>query len=320
MQYIPYRPLHHYRQVAALWERALGETYPVTDRVLYPRIVTRNTLEPGDGLVALDGDRLIGFGLVEVDRSALQQDASASIQALVVDPDYQRRSLGSTMLEQLEARLRPLGLAQVRMAGGPMRFWSGVPNNLPAAHTLAAKHGYAQQSVAIDLCGPLADFTMTAESRRQLADAGAAVVRCTHHDVGPAYDFLTREYPGWRGSFLSLVTAGDAANILLVKHDAELIGCIQTYPPQSRFRGANLVWECRYGGEAMGGFGTVLIAQAWRGKGLGMAMIQAAAQYIKDAGAATCYIDWSSHALAPFYARVGTSICMEFGLYGKTLA
>lgn len=319
MHYTLYDPITHYRQVSALWARALGETYPVTERVLYPRIVGRNTLLPGDGVTAWEGDRLVGVGLVEIDRAALQPSTSASVQALLVDPEAQRRGIGSALLERLEARARAEGQTEIRLAGGHWRFWSGVPDNLPAARAFAERHGYNRNYVAIDMCGSLADYAMSIESRDRLAAEGAEVVSCTHEDVGPAYDLLTREQPGWRASFLGMVTAGDTANMLLVKHGDELIGCIQTYPPRSRFRGANLVWECRYGGEAMGGFGAVLIAKVWRGRQLGVAMIQAAAQYIKDHGAATCYIDWTSHALAPFYGRVNTSICMEFGMYGKTL-
>jgi len=319
MNITTYDPLLHCRQVAELWARALGDTYPVTERVLFPRIVARNTLAPGDGVAAFDGDRLVGFGLLEIDRSALQEPIGSSIQALLADPAYQRRGLGTAMLEGVEARLRQLGMTHAIVAGGAMRFWSGVPDNLPAMRAFVEQHGYTRNDVSIDMCGPLADDAMSDESRQKLADEGVEIVCCSHEDVGPAYDLLTREQPGWRHSFLALVTAGNAANMLLVKHGAELIGCIQTYPPHSRFRGANLVWKCQYGGEAMGGFGAVLIAKAWRGKGLGVAMIQAAAQYIKDAGAATCYIDWTSHALAPFYGRVGAGICMEFGMYGKDL-
>jgi len=319
MQIITYDPLLHYRQVAALWESALGDTYAVSERVLFPRIMGRNTLMPGDGLVAMESERIIGFGLLEIDRAPICPGRPESVQALLIDPEYQRRGIGSLLLANLEDRLRGLGVTNVIAGGGPWRFWTGIPEDLPAAAAFFTKHGYAANYEAIDMCGPLADFRLPDQATEYLAAAGAEVASCTLDEVGAVYDLLTREQPGWRGSFLALVTAGDVANVLLVKRGAEIIGCIQTYPRHARLRGANVVWERRYGGN-MGGFGAVLIAKAWRGRGLGVAMIQAAAQYVKDSGASCCYIDWTGRSLAPFYGKVGAQICKVFGMYGKAVS
>ena len=319
MQITTYQPLFHYPQVAALWERALGDDYPVSERVLFPRVVGRNTLEPGDGLVAVDGEKVVGFGLLEIDRAPICAGRPESVQVVLVDPAYQRRGIGTELLGRLEERLRALGVANVIAGGGPLRFWTGIPEDLPAAEAFFQKHGYTANYEAIDMCGTLDGYAMPAEAKHALAAAGAEVAGCTLDEVGPCYDFLTREQPSWRGSFLAIVTGGDMANVLLVKRGAEIIGCIQTYPRTARFRGANLVWERRYGGDGLGGFGAVLIANAWRGNNLGAAMIHAAARHVRDSGATHCYIDWTSRELAPFYGKVGAEICRTFRMYGKGL-
>ena len=71
MEIVEFEPLCHYRQVAELWGRALGDTYPVTERVLRPRIWTRPSYEPGDAFVALVDGRVAGLGIVEIDRTML---------------------------------------------------------------------------------------------------------------------------------------------------------------------------------------------------------------------------------------------------------
>ena len=318
MKIVRFDPFRHYREVAQLWERALGESYPVTERVLRPRICTRPTYEDGDGLVATEGGRIVGFGIVELDRAALDPIDLGTIQALVVDPARQREGIGGALLDRLEGRLREEGCARVRASMGLWRFWSGVPQDLPTARAFFEAHGYGKNGESIDMFGPLDGFRMAPQSLDALRRAGAEVVSATSPDLGPTYDLLTREARGWRASMLAMINAGDMENLLLVKRGEEVIGQIQTYTPHSRCRGANVVWERIYG-EDMGGFGAVLIADGWRGKGLGVAMIQAAAQHLLEHGATGCYVDWTGDRLAPFYAKVGARTVKQFGIYSKEL-
>ncbi len=118
MKIVTYDPITHYRQVADLWERTLGDCYPVSERVLWPRIVSRPTYEPGDGVAAVVEGKVAGFGIVELDRAPLGDRRSASIQALLVDPAYQRRRIGSAMLTLLEnTRLVAEGAGAAGLAG-----------------------------------------------------------------------------------------------------------------------------------------------------------------------------------------------------------
>jgi predicted N-acetyltransferase YhbS len=117
---------------------------------------------------------------------------------------------------------------------------------------------------------------------------------------------------------LLMVTHGDAGNVVVVRRAGEVIGCVQTFSPRSRLRYANVVWE-RIFGEAVGGMAGVLIAKDWRKRGLGLCMCQAAAAHIKRQGATSCFIDWTSDGLAPFYARLGAEVTMRFKKFRKPL-
>ena len=313
-----YDPNRHYDAVADLWERTLGDKFGVTDRILRPRIWTRPSLEPGDGVVALNRRRVVGFGMIEFSRDFLVPPTSGSIEALVVDPAFQRRRVGSQLLARLEDRLRGLKCQSAAVGCGLYRFWSGTPVELPAATAFFESHAYASNYDAIDMVAPLADFQIGEPHKARLREKGAVVESVKPDEIGRLFDFLTREALGWRESMLRMVAAGDAPNALVVRRGDELIGCIQTFIPTSRFRYANLVWERVYG-ENLGGFGAVLIAKDWRKQGLGVAMIQAAAQHVKDHGGSHCFIDWTSHSLAPFYAKTGARICGVFKKHAKSL-
>lgn len=317
MRFVPFDPLKHYAGVVALWEKAMGTNYPVTDRVLRPRIWTRSSYEPGDGVVVLEGKRLAGFGIAELDRAALcHGNGAASIQAIVVHPSCQRRGIGRRILGRLEERLGAQGVNKLTVSMSLWRFWSGIHDDLPAARAFFERHDYKRNYDAIDMYGSLAHFKPGPRHRRTLERSGVTIRPSAAADLAGIYALLTREAAGWRDSLIKMAAYGDIGNILAVLRGEEYIGCIQTFTPQSRFRSANLVWE-RLLGKNLGGMGAVLIAKAWRGKGLGVCMIEAAAQHLKDHGASGCFVDWTSRNLAPFYGKVGTTIWRSSGMYGK---
>jgi GNAT superfamily N-acetyltransferase len=315
-----YEPLRDYHAVRDLWSVALPERYAVTERVLWPRIAGRNTLRAGDGWVMSKGNRLIGFGLAEIDRDALPGDANGSIQALLVDPEHRRKGIASVLLEKLESRIREEGRNTARPGGGIWRFWTGVPDDLPDARAFFERRGYQNNYAAVDLFGDLAKYADDGEWRNTLASARVEAVPLTSERFAQAYDLLEREAPSWRRSFLMMAAAGDIENILLFSHGAESVGCIQTHTPGSHWRGSNLVWEQSLG-SGLGGFGAVLIAKAWRGRGLGAALCHVAASHIKAQGACGCYIDWTSEALTErLYSRVGASVWAGFQMMSRSLA
>lgn len=147
---------------------------------------------------------------------------------------------------------------------------------------------------------------------------GVSVLPVQPDELSGVYDLLSREAPGWREAFLKMAASGDLGNTLAVRHGRDFIGCVQTFTPGSRFRYANLVWEGLYGPN-LGGFGAVLMAKAWRGKGLGLFMIERAAAHVKSHGGSHAYIDWTGDGLARFYGKIGAVVCRRFRKHMKAL-
>ena len=127
------RPLDPQRDrplLGRLWEAALGSVWPLLPDALD---LVR------EGLVAERGDvgTLRGSGPGEADRAGpgvgmVAVDPAGSIPLLVVDPAYQRRGVGTWLLDAGMARLGQLGATTVALGGGGDDYvWPGVPDNLP---------------------------------------------------------------------------------------------------------------------------------------------------------------------------------------------
>lgn len=303
--------------VEELWQATLGRTSPVSRRVLYARICGRRNYEPGDAVVAEHDGRVAGFAAVEVPRTHFTPSQTASLQAVLVAPGHQRRELGRRLLARVEERARSCDCTDIRLSCGLYRFWSnGVPEDLPGARAFFESHGYAFSDSCFDLIVPLSDYGMSPKYRQCIRDAGVEIVPAAPDDIGPMLEFESRDLGGWVDIMLDFVLWGDIGNILLVKHGDRIVGSAHTFTPQSRFRGANLVWEAIHGTD-MGGFGAIGISEPWRGKGLGAALCQAACEHIRHRGGTCAFIDWTG--IPGFYAKSGAAVWRTYHSAQKAL-
>jgi len=319
MEIAVYDPVSHYQAVMELWKQTLGLSYPVTDRVARPRLWTRPSLEPGDGVVALEGGRVVGVAVAEISRDALTPQSGGSIELVMVCPSHQRRGVGRRLVSAIEERMRSAGCIESHVARGLYRFWSGTPLDLAGASEFFEACGYTNTGEVIDMVAPLRDFRADPDREKTARGMGVSIAPVKAEELGRAYELLTREAPGWREAFLKMAASGDLGNVLAVRRGRDFIGCVQTFTPESRFRYANLAWEGLYG-PALGGLGAVLIAKAWRGRGLGLYMIEQSAAHVKSRGGSHVYIDWTSDGLAGFYAKIGAVVCRRFRKHMKKLS
>ena len=301
----PYCPMTDAEAVFDLWGEALGDTWPVSGRALFSRLAGRIGYRRGDALVAQDGSEVVGFGMIELWPGHNGPPPSGSVSCLLTAPARQGQGIGTQLLTALEDRLRSGGCENVRLGGGRDRFWTGVPENLPGAMGFFEAKGYDLSARMPDMLHELDACELSEDYRTRLDEVGAVVRSATWDDVSGLLAMERREFPGWVDNMLRGLAAGDVENIMLVEHDGEIIGTIQSFTPQCQFRGANQVWEEPLG-DQIGGYGAVGVAEAWRGRGLGGAMSLAAAEHVKSHGACACHIDWVGPVA--FYEKLGARV------------
>ena len=315
----PYQPLTDTGPVFALWQRALGDAYPLSERVFLQNTHGNHFYQPGDGLVARSGDQLVGFCLTRVSGVTRPPPTPRQgvIVALLVDPDHRRRGVATALLAAAESRLQRQGVSQVAIArASPYRFWPGVPTDLTPARAFFAARDYETDGSAFDLVRNLADYAHPERVRETLAREGVRIEPAGEDDVTELLAFERREFSGWEGSTRLMCTVGDADHLIVVRDRGEIIGSCQTFSPASRFRSVNVVWE-RLLGADVGGMAAVGIAATHRGRGLGLALCAVASGILQRRGVGQCIVDWTG--LLDFYGKLGYQPWREYWMASKQL-
>jgi GNAT superfamily N-acetyltransferase len=131
--------------VRLLWQAAMPPSWPV---------LPAGIGQLDEGLVAQAGHVRVGFAAL---------DAAGSIPLILVEPGYQRRGIGTGLLD---AALRQLRAGSVTAgSGGAVSIWPGVPRDLPAAVSFFAARGWRHTHDTLDLVTDLAGTSGSAATR-----------------------------------------------------------------------------------------------------------------------------------------------------------
>lgn len=318
MQVQNYAHDDHFSQVASLWDRSLGTKYPLSERVLAWRIWARSNIEYGSVVVAVDSGKVIGFGVLDIEPDVKVGGKKGYLNAVLVDPAYRRKGVGTKILNNLEEKAKISGCRSLSTSDGTNRFWTGVPEDLPEGKAFFEKRGFSFSEDSMDLFIPLGSFQAQKKYVDRLKAAKAEVRPLTMMEAGKVLDFEAREFVTWCPSLIAMMNAGDTSNILVLWSGDTVIGSIQTFTPSSHWRGPCLVWEKVFG-SAMGGFGAVGIVPAWRKKGLGVVLCQSAVLHVQKSGGSNCYIDNAATNQLDFLSKVGARLWRKFSLCAKKI-
>ena len=296
-------------EVVAVWNAALGETFPLRESLFAQNTVLDPHFDPGGCWVARGPKRgsAVGMCLAKVAREPIGADGTLPdrgwVSALVVHPAFQRRGLGTRLLAQAEMYLAGLGRRRVVLGGDPGHFFPGIPLRDEALAFFAGA-GYQVRGDAYDLHRSIKDYTTPAE-------VGAA--RTGHPEVeirplrpgeeGRLLDFMDETFPGrWRytmGRFLA--AHGPVGDVMGVVRGGAVRGFAHLFHPGSRWIGPSIAWPPALG--RCGGLGPMGLAPAFRGRGFGLALLDAAVRRLQALGVDEMIIDWTN--LIGFYGRLG---------------
>jgi ribosomal protein S18 acetylase RimI-like enzyme len=288
-----------------LWEAALGSVWPLTPGAL--DLVK-------EGLVAERGygERHRESGPGEADRAGrgvgvVAVDPAGSIPLLVVDPAYQRRGVGTRLLDAGMARLGQLGATTVALGGGGNDYiWPGVPDNLPGAVRFFRARGWGFDHTVIDLVADLRGYEAPAGVGERAGRAGVSIEVMAGPERAEVMAFEAATFPDWVGWFERL----DSSVLVARDRAGAVAGTLL-------FRGplGATIYEPLLGPDA-GTIGCVGVAAPARGAGVGSAMVARASELLRDAGTRACHIGWTRRER--FYTRVGYAPWRRYHMARRT--
>jgi beta-N-acetylhexosaminidase len=271
--------------VVALWEEALGDHWPVVTAALARRLRSAFVAERAG----------VPLGLVATAHDGGPQGA---VTALLVRPGERGGGVGTRLLDAAVAALRAQGASSITLGGlpGPY-FWPGVPTNLPGAQAFLERRGAAFSDVRIDMTLDLRGYRVPTEV---IERPGVHLALAAAADAAEVLAFETRHFPRWVGSYRGALDAGRFDEVLLARDgDGALVGTAMVERPDPAF-----AWDRLLPGA--GELGVVGVAEAARGRGVGLALSARGCQILAERGTPVVYLAWVWSA--GWYAQLGFRI------------
>ncbi len=301
--------------IALLWNAAFGAEFPLTERLLRQTVDNDPYYENEGAIVARDGDAVAGYVLSKSMKNAGPEigrfQGRGGIGALCVHPDYQRRGIGTELLNQAEDYLRRNN-SPLTTLYYPHHILPGIPAECAAARTLFEKRGYSNWRECVDLARDLHDFEPPEKVTRAMdANPGVEIRPTKAEEAQAVIDFVTREFPGgWTYSTKAhFARGGNPADIIIAVENGEVIGFCHTADFNSNWLLPSTYWFPLLG-EKFGGLGPVGLGKEQRKRGLGLALTALGVADLKRRGVERMGIDWTN--LITFYEQLGFEVWKRY--------
>lgn len=291
--------------VVGLWQRCFGESWPVTESIFSQVMCSHPAFRSGDHIVACDKEKIVGFVGTQVYRTATAPaPETGGIACLFVEPDKRRRGIGGALHQAALEHLKDQGIQRVMLGGGSIfRFWPGIPDNLESCKPFFEKMGWRNFHACCDLVRDVRDYEIPEALRRRMSEQEIELRPAKPEDAQAVLDFEQEEFPGWHAEYALKAALGDYQDILVaVEKGKTVVGVLALFTPQSHYLAVNRVWQALLG-EDNGGMGAVGVAEAQRGRDIGIALVAWGSDILRRRGVRMSHIDWTG--LVDFYGKAG---------------
>ncbi|MDQ5913633.1 MAG: hypothetical protein QG623_252, partial [Patescibacteria group bacterium] len=167
-----------------LWQSALGNTWPLSQVAFLSKIGNKSATT----FKATDEGKLVGMVTVN----------GGNITVILVSPDYQRKGIGSLLLETALNKIRESGHSRVVAGQGNGYFWPGVPLNLMGAMQFLKKKGWVEDELVTDMACDLTNYSVPEDIKQKIAVSTDVEIRLsTATDADGILAFEKKCFPEW---------------------------------------------------------------------------------------------------------------------------
>lgn len=301
-----------------LWNAELGNEFPMRKELFKQNSFDDENVCRDSSAIAVDeDDQVIGFIVAKKYQETIEipmDRSSGWIQAIVVDQKTDADQVGSALLEHAEKGLEEKGANKILLGRDPWHYFPGIPSEYKEAQRWFDEKGYQRIGTSHDLIR-----TYEEGEEDQLPEISrvefSLVDRSEKDDL---LAFLRRVFPGrWEyEAYHYFKKGGEGREFVVAKKDGKIIGFCRINDGKSPFIAQNVYWAPLFE-EELGGIGPLGIDQEERGKGYGLAIVEAGVAFLRQRGIKRIVIDWTG--LIDFYKKLGYDIWKSYETYEKEL-
>lgn len=291
----PYQPAEDEAAAFALWQATLGASWPLSRQAFHETTVETRAYKAGDHEVAESAGMVVGF--MATQKSPMR--SLREIMLLLVRPAYQRKGIGQELLGRAVERFKRQGVSALQLGGGGSAyFWPGVPENLAGALAFFEKAGWSFAEERIDMALSLRDYQTPTYVYQRAQESRVTFAHPNAEEIEAVVAFERKHFPSWAFYFEQPLRRGE-----LVAKDAE--GAIL---------GSSLVmrdnkWEKLLPGP-IGSVCAVGVAEAARGKGVGLALVARGNELLQEQGCESVWLGWTH--LRDWYGKLGYTVWRSY--------
>ena len=234
----------------------------------------------------------------------------SALTLLLVDPLYQRKGIGTHLINYFCNDLKKKGIKDISLGAGATKLlWHGVPCSLSHACSFFKKSGFIfEDEKSYDLLQDISEFRCPEEVLLPLKKFQFSIEAITSAESMDVLAFEKKYFPNWHHYFKDAISKRKYADILVAKRGEEILGSIllSVAPncPGSQWRD--------FIGYELGAFGILGVAPIHRQQGIGLALAAKATEALKSCGIKKCFIHWTS--LSEWYGKLGFEVWETYSI------
>ncbi|MBX7246853.1 MAG: GNAT family N-acetyltransferase [Candidatus Sumerlaeaceae bacterium] len=275
----------------------------INKSLIREKTVDAKDYDPNLGLLWEEAGEVAAFaqGAVGVKKDGSQP---GYVRIMAVHPAFRNRGIGTSLLKEMEARLKGKGCTAVSIMDSPNNyFMPGVDFRYTEAFCFLQKHGYEMfrenHNLICDL--DLNDWPDLDSQIAELAKEGVELRRAVTADGPEVHDFLEAHWPGWHAEVQGALD-NDPPTLYIGRHEGRVIAF-------SGYQGNN---------KSLSWFGPMGTLPVLRGKGIGGILLRLCLRDLARQGYRKAIIPWVGPVR--FYARYSNArLDRCFWAYRKNL-
>ncbi len=320
MQYVPWDD-QYADALCELWNQELGDRFPMRPELMRQNSFEDQNVVKAGSWIAIDAvtQRPVGFVVAKCWQEKLDIQLGKGIgwiQVLLVASAHRGQGGGRELLARAENALREQGVEKILLGRDPYHYFPGIPDESADVKAWFERQGYHSEGrLENDLLGQYHE-----PAELELPEVPDGRFRLlTKADENAFLAFLHRCFPGrWEYEAIHYFQRGGTGReFVVVELHGEIVGFCRINDADSPFIAQNVYWAPMFA-DGLGGIGPLGVDAEYRGRGLGLAIVEAGIVALRNRGISNIVIDWTT--LVDFYARLGYHSWKQYAKYGKAFS